>query len=150
MTRGIDAARRKIKEIRNNPEAKQKEEDLLTTLEACYEFYMRGFEFSAMDIYDSDPVRFLISGEKKLRPPFVAVSGLGDTAAFDLAENRAGSPFISIEDISCRCKKVSKTNIEQLRDYHRSSVTSICNWFSLVHTSEFSSTSSLKMPNFRE
>jgi len=116
MTRGIDAARRKIKEIRGNPEAKQKEEELLTTLEACYEFYLRGFEFAGIDIYESDPVKFRIVGEKKLRPPFVAISGLGEAAAYDLAENRAGRRFISVEDLSSACSKVSKTHIEQLRE----------------------------------
>jgi len=114
MTRGIDVARRKIRNIRNNPEAKQKEEELLTTLEACYEFYLRGFDFAGIDLYESDPVKFLIAGEKKLRPPFVAISGLGETAAFDLAENRT-AVFISIEDISAACSKVSKTHMEQLR-----------------------------------
>jgi len=116
MTRGIDVARKRIKEIRNNPEAKQKEEGLLTTLESCYEFYLRGFEFTGIDIYESDPVKFRIVGEKKLRPPFVAIGGLGDAAAFDLAEGRAGRRFISVEDLSAACSKVSKTHIEQLRE----------------------------------
>ena len=114
MTRGIDVTRKKIKDIRNNPDAKQKEEELLTTLEACYEFYLRGFEFAGVDLYESDPVKFLIADKKKLRPPFVAISGLGETAAYDLAENRA-SVFISIEDISAVCSKVSKTHLEQLK-----------------------------------
>ena len=116
MTRGIDVARKKIREIRNNPDAKQKEEDLLTTLEACYEFYLRGFDFAGIDIYESDPVKFLIAGEKKLRPPLVAISGLGEAAAFDLAESRTGLRFISVEDLSASCAKVSKAHIEQLRE----------------------------------
>ena len=115
MTRGIDVARKKIREIRNNTDAKQKEEELLTTLEACYEFYLRGFDFSGIDIYDSDPVKFLIEGEKKLRPPFVAINGLGDVAAYDLAEHRAGREFISVDDISASCQKVSKAHLDQLK-----------------------------------
>ena len=115
MTRGIERVRAKIKETRGNPDAKPKDEDLLPTLEACYEFYLRGFEFERIDIYESDPVKFLISGENKLRPPFVAISGLGETGARDLAENRAGREFISIDEISAACPKVSKTHIEQLK-----------------------------------
>ena len=115
MARGVDVVRAKIKEIRGNTAAKAKEEDLLTTLEACYEFYMRGFDFIGVDLFESDPVKFLISGENKLRLPFVAISGLGETAAYDLAENRAGQNFISIEEISAACPKVSKTHIEQLK-----------------------------------
>ena len=115
MTRGIERVRAKIKETRSNPDVKPKEEDLLPTFEACYEFYLRGFEFERIDIYESDPVKFLVVGENKLRPPFVAISGLGETGARDLAENRTGRMFISIDEISAACPKVSKTHIEQLK-----------------------------------
>jgi len=115
MIHGIDAVKAKIREIKNNPDAKTKEEDLLTTLEACYEFYMRGFEFASVDLYESDPVKFLLAGEHKLRAPFIAIGGLGETAAHDIAENRKGREFISIEDISAACTKVSKTHLEQLK-----------------------------------
>ena len=115
MTHGIERVRARIREIRNNPDAKPKDEDLLPTLEACYEFYLRGFEFEGIDLYDSDPVKFLIAGENKLRPPLVVVSGLGETGARDLAAMRAGREFISIDEISAVCPKVSKAHIEQLR-----------------------------------
>ena len=115
MTHGIDKARARIKEIRNDPDAKPKDGDLLPTLEACYEFYMRGFDFEGIDLYESDPVKFLVTGKKKLRLPFVAISGLGETGARDLAENRKGREFISIEDVSAACPKVSKAHIEQLK-----------------------------------
>ena len=52
MTQGIDMVKAKIREIKNNPDATAKEEDLLTTLEACYEFYTRGFEFAPIDLYE--------------------------------------------------------------------------------------------------
>ena len=115
MIHGIDAVKAKIREIKNNPDAKTKDEDLLTTLEACYEFYMRGFEFAGVDLYESDPVKFLLAGENKLRAPLIAIGGLGETAARDIAENRKGREFISIEDVSAACTKVSKTHIEQLK-----------------------------------
>jgi len=116
MIRGIETARKKIRDIRRNKDATQKDEELLTTLEACYEFYLRGFSFTGIDIYDSDPVRFQIVGENKLRPPFVAISGLGETAANDLAENRRGRVFISIDDISNICSKVSSTHLKDLKE----------------------------------
>ena len=120
MTRGFDVARAKIAQLRNSGavvsnNAKTKEKALLTTLEACYEFYMRGFEFAALDLYESDPLKFLIKGDKKLRPPLIAVGGLGETVARDIAEGRAGNIFISIADISAACPKVSKKHIEQLK-----------------------------------
>jgi len=114
MTQGIDVCAAKIREISNNPDASAKEQDLLTTLEACYEFYKRGYEFSPIDLYRSDAVKFIIDGNK-LIPPFVAVGGLGETAARDLSEHRQDMTFVSVEDITACCTKVSKTHIEQLK-----------------------------------
>ena len=115
MARGIDVARAKILDIRRTQVAKPKDKSLLKTLEACYEFYMRGFSFLNIDLYESDPVKFLIIDEKTLRPPFVAISGLGGAVAQDLADSRIGREFISIDDISSACAKVSKTHLEQLK-----------------------------------
>ena len=93
-----------------------KDQDLLTTLEAVYEFYLRGFSFLNIDIYKSDSTRFLIE-DGKLRPPFVAISGLGDAAAEDLKKCRErGWDFVSVDDISDACPKVSKAHIEQLKN----------------------------------
>ncbi len=114
MTRGIDLVKEKIKEIKSNPDATGKEEDLFTTLELCYEFYLRGFEFAPMDIYESDALRFKIK-DGKLLPPFVSVSGLGETAALDIVEGRKGKQFISIEEFMAACPKVSKTHAENLK-----------------------------------
>ena len=74
MLKGRDFVRRKINEIKSKSDATAKEEDLVTTLEAVYEFYMRGFEFAPMDLYECDAAKFLVVDEKRLRPPFVAIS----------------------------------------------------------------------------
>ena len=114
MTYGKDHVVECIKAIRENPESTAKDEDLLTTLEVCYEFYLRGFEFAPMDLYASDATRFLpVDG--KLLPPFIAVSGLGETAALDIVAAREGKRFISIEEFSLACPKVSQTHIEALK-----------------------------------
>ena len=39
---------------------RDKDEDMLTTLEVCYEFYLRGFSFAPMDLYRSHATKFLI------------------------------------------------------------------------------------------
>ncbi|MBR7081366.1 MAG: PolC-type DNA polymerase III [Oscillospiraceae bacterium] len=114
MTQGIEKVLAKIREIRQNPEPTAKEDDLLTTLLVCYEFYKRGFEFLKIDLYKSEPLKFVIEGDK-LRPPFVAIGGLGETAARDLQEQRDGKVFISVDELSASCTKVSKTHIEQLK-----------------------------------
>ena len=118
MTQGIDKVRNKITEFKKDPEVKigkGKDGELLTTLEACYEFYMRGFEFTNIDLYESDSDKFLIVDDNKLRPPFRAVSGFGDAVAQSLAENRKDRKFISIDDISAACPGVNKTNLDKLK-----------------------------------
>ncbi len=116
MIRGIDTVSKRIREIQNNPDHSAKEDDLLTTLYAVYEFYLRGFSFAPISFAESDALKFLPVGDKQLRAPFVSVSGLGETAANDLAAARArGASFVSLEDISAACPKVSQTHIETLR-----------------------------------
>ncbi|MCI8422125.1 MAG: PolC-type DNA polymerase III [Lawsonibacter sp.] len=117
MCRGMDVCQRKMREIAaKDKEASAVEQDMLTTLEVCYEFYLRGFTFQAMDLYKSEALRFTVDEAKSaLRPPFVSVAGLGETAALSLAEQREGREFISIEEVSTACPKVSKTHIELLK-----------------------------------
>ncbi len=114
MTSGKEAVLANIKAIDDDENATAKDEDMLTTLEVAYEFYLRGFEFAPIDIYESEALRFRIK-DGKLLPPFVAVSGLGETAALDIVEGRKGKHFISIEEFSAACPKVSKTHIENLK-----------------------------------
>ena len=118
MCRGMDVCQRKMREIvAKDKEATAVEQDMLTTLEVCYEFYLRGFQFDRMDIYRSQAVHFTVDEEKgTLRPPFVSVAGLGETAAISLAEQREGKQFISIEEVSAACPKVSKTHIQLLKE----------------------------------
>ena len=115
MTKGMDVVLSHIDEIDNNENATAKDEDLLTTLEVAYEFYLRGFEFAPIDIYKSHATKFLIE-DGKLLPPFIAISGLGESAAWDLMEGREGKQFLSVEEVTLACPKVSKTHIQMLKD----------------------------------
>ncbi len=92
-----------------------KDDDLLTTLEVAYEYYLRGFEFLPIDIYKSHAIKYQIE-DGKLRPPFVAISGLGENAAWDLMKGREGKNFLSVEEVALACPKVSKTHIQMLKD----------------------------------
>ncbi len=115
MMGGANKVRAKIKEINGNPNATAKEQDLVTTLEMVYEFYMRGFDFAPIDLYKSDAFKFVPEGDKHLRVPFVAVSGLGETAAIDLANaTKNGRSYVSIEDVAAVCPKVSSSHIDVL------------------------------------
>ena len=80
-----------------------------------YEYYLRGFEFLPIDLYNSHAIKFQIE-DGKLRPPFVAISGLGESAAWDLMVGREGKQFLSIEEVAAACPKVSKTHIQMLKE----------------------------------
>lgn len=117
MTRGVEEVRKTIRELENKQNATAKEEDLLTSLYAVYEFYLRGLSFAPIDLYRSDALKFLPVGDKQLRPPFVSISGLGETAARDLAAaGRSGETFVSMEDVAAACPKVSQTHMETLKE----------------------------------
>jgi DNA polymerase-3 subunit alpha (Gram-positive type) len=70
MCRGMDVVKRKMREIQlKDKEASAVEQDMLTTLEVCYEFYLRGFSFRNLDIYQSEAVNFTVNEEEgTLRP----------------------------------------------------------------------------------
>jgi len=90
-----------------------REESLLKVLEVVNEMYARGFEFLPVDLYKSDSRKFLIE-ESRIRPPFNAISGLGDQAAEKIVSERKLSSFMSVDDLKNRTK-LSKTVIESLR-----------------------------------
>ena len=91
------------------------EEDTYTTLEVVYEFYLRGLTFRNVDIYRSEATHFIMDGEDALIPPFTSIPGLGESAAQSIVEQRVGKEFVSIEEFSDACPKVSKSHIEQLK-----------------------------------
>ena len=115
MTGGMDTVIANIKAIEANEDATNKDEEMLTTLEVAYEYYLRGFEFAPISIYDSHATKSVIK-DGKLLPPFVAVSGLGETAAWDLMNGREGKTFLSIEEVAAACPKVSKTHMQMLKE----------------------------------
>ena len=113
---GADDVRRRINEMRKRPNLTANEEDLLVTMEAVYEMNMRGFAFAPIDLYQSHATKFLITDDGRLRPPFVAISGLGETAALDLQRaGESGESFISVQELSAACPKVSQAHLDQLR-----------------------------------
>ncbi len=115
MTKGMEAVKANMAAITENEASTDKDEDLLTTLEVVYEFYLRGFDFLPISLYESHATKFMIK-DGKLLPPFVSISGLGESAAWDLMEGREGNDFLSIEEVAAACPKVSKTHIQMLKD----------------------------------
>ena len=116
MTGGIGKINDKMAALRRKEDRTQKDDDLLVTLEVCYEFYRRGFTFLPVSLYESDAVRFHICGQA-LRPPLTTLPGLGETAAESILRTRDEGAFLSVEEIRIRCGgKVTGAHIDALRD----------------------------------
>ncbi len=118
MLGGDEAVKRKLAEINQIPSFKmtQNDKELRRTLEIVHEYYLRGFHFLPVDIYDSEPAYFKIYKEENaLRLPFRAVPGLGDIAAAEIAEERKKEPFSSVEEFMARCRHCSLAVVDALR-----------------------------------
>ncbi len=115
MAQGMDVVKAHIKALDAMEKITDKEKNLLVTLEVAYEFYLRGFQFLPIDLYESHATKFVLK-DGKLLPPFVAISGLGESAAWDLVNGREGKHFVSIEEVAAACPKVSKTHIQMLKE----------------------------------
>ena len=72
----------------------------------------RGFEFLPCDLYKSQATKCIIE-DGKIRLPFTALGGTGETAAKNIVDARGSSDFISIEDLKQRAK-LSSAVIERL------------------------------------
>ena len=117
MCRGMEVCRQKMKEIEaKDKEAAAVEEDMMVTLEVCYEFYLRGFQFEDIDLYRSDATKFLMDGEKgTLLPLHRHPRPGGDSGHLHCGE--PGGPDLHLPGGAAgRLPKVSKTHVEQLRD----------------------------------
>ena len=95
----------------NNATAKEKDDVMI--LEVAYEMYARGFEFEPPRLGASHAVKFW-DYEGKVLLPYVALDGLGETAAKSFADAYDEKPFDTIEEAVNRAK-LNKTAIEALR-----------------------------------
>ena len=117
--KGIDAIREKYYEISDRIDRREPvtpaEKDTMQNLEVCYEMCLRGYSFLRPDIYRSDATKFLIEGNA-LRIPFTALGGFGQQAAQDIVAERENGRFSSVEDLTMRCPKVSKSVVALLEE----------------------------------
>lgn len=119
ITKGRNAVKTKMKDIdlkMQNKTATAKEEDQYTALQVANEMMARGIELLPIDIYKSKAKEYIIE-DGKIRLPFNALSGVGDSAAepMEAARNDGKGEFVSIEDFAERAK-AGKTVIEALKE----------------------------------
>lgn len=114
ILKGKDAIIEKMDLINaRGQEATAKENNELTVLEVAYEMYARGYEFKDMVLGESEATRFRISDGKVLLP-YMALNGMGETAARSLADEYAVKPYETIEEIMKRAK-ITRSSIEALK-----------------------------------
>lgn len=83
--------------------ASSKEKSVLTVLEIALEMMLRGFQFHKVDLYKSDPTKFVVC-ENALLPPLTALSGVSFNAAMLIEEARKEREFFSKSDMRTRAK----------------------------------------------
>jgi len=116
ILKGARAVMNKIELIEaKGKNATKKEEDEMTVLEVAYEMYARGYEFAPAEIGKSHATRFLAADGKVLLP-FVALTGVGESAAKAIVSEYEKKPFLSVDDIRNRAK-LNKTAIEALMNH---------------------------------
>jgi DNA polymerase-3 subunit alpha (Gram-positive type) len=119
MFLGMDTVQAKMKEIKEKEKTTDVEEKMYTTLEVCYELYLRGYTFKKMDLLEVQATRFGVDRENNaLIPCLTSIPGLGEAAAEATVEairERGGRPFISVEEVTACCSKLSEAHIKALR-----------------------------------
>ena len=122
MIAGKEAVIEKLDELKLKSRSKTeklstKEAEQVKTLNVALEMLQRGYTFSNIDLYKSDPLNFVVDHERKcLVPPFVTIDGLGENNAITVKEAReSGGEFFSKEDL-LRRTKLTATNVQDLSD----------------------------------
>ncbi|BAS27532.1 PolC-type DNA polymerase III [Limnochorda pilosa] len=125
VAKGEEAIRREMERLeQRGAEATARDRNVVTILEVVLEALARGIGFSKVDLYRSHPTRFQVEPDSQspagaracLRPPLVALPGVGQQAALAIAEARRGTPFGSMENLQSRAR-VSRTVVDVLREH---------------------------------
>jgi DNA polymerase-3 subunit alpha (Gram-positive type) len=110
----IDREQARIQQLGYEATAKDKGHESL--LDVLKEMTLRGFGFLPVSLMESDAERFRPVGDRQLLMPFLALPGLGRTAAHNILEARADGPFLSVEDLRERAR-LTKPVLDLLRQY---------------------------------
>ena len=99
---GKQTVKRALTELkrRMSEDAKKsvKDDEVFVTLQITAEMLFRGFSFLPVDIYKSEATEYKIE-DKKLRLPFIALKGIGESAAGALKDAACKGRYLSAEDM---------------------------------------------------
>ncbi len=113
---GKEAVKQKMNEIKlKGNEATAKEESQYVVLQIVIEMLARGYEFLPVDLNKSDYRVYKIE-DGKIRLPFSAIDGIGETAAIAIAEAVQRNPdgFTAADDLANE-PGVGKSVVDSLR-----------------------------------
>lgn len=111
---GREAVRRRIEELRElGNKRSKKESDLYDILLITNEMLSRGYEFLPIDLFKSHATDYLVE-DGKLRIPFAAMAGVGESAANGIYEAVQKGGFISVDEFQ-QMSGASKTTIDMLK-----------------------------------
>ena len=115
LSGGLPSVKAKMREIERKEKertASAVEKSSYVTWQILNEMLCRGIEVLPVDIYKSSAKKYLVE-DGKIRIPFNAVQGLGETAAISLENAAKETEFISWDDIREKTS-ISKTVLETL------------------------------------
>ena len=113
MICSVDTLRSMMKQIDSMEKTeKERKQDKYSLMESLVEMNLRGISLLNVDLYASDPERFIVTDDKHILPPLSSLPGLGLSAAQNLAEVREQGRFVSRDDMVRR--KVGKAVVETL------------------------------------
>ena len=108
---------KKDEKKKQDGEATQKDNEMLSTMQLVREALARGVQFLGVNLHKSDASAFLPENGK-IRMPFNSLPGLGDTAAEKIVETMKENPDIfSVQQLR-EGSGISKTIVELLRRNH--------------------------------
>lgn len=113
LLKGKEAVRRLLNEIKaKGREASNKEQAVYENMLILNEMLCRGIEVLPLDLKKSHAVKYQVE-DGKMRPPFGALDGVGDKAAWAIYETAQKGNFISKEEFRVE-SGVSKTVVSCL------------------------------------
>ena len=117
VVKGHDAVRTRLDMLNNkikDKSATAKDKDQFTAMQVVNEMMARGVELLGVDVYKSKATAYTIE-DGKIRLPFSALSGVGESAAYPLEAARGDGegPFLSVDDFARRAK-AGKSVVELL------------------------------------
>ncbi len=113
LLKGKEAVKNLLREIKaKGREASNKENAVYENMLIMNEMLCRGIEVLPIDLKKSHAVRYLVE-DGKMRPPFGALDGVGDKAAYAIYETAQNGSFVSKEEFRLEAG-ISKTILSQL------------------------------------